>query len=368
MIVKIDNYDQQYRIASFAKSENIKECLEKKSLNVAMVKNGCIVFYPENISFQLSEHSLRFFNASNNFDVFEISKYGNAYRCYDSSSLDNALLVTNRCNSNCIMCPTAESIRRGHEEYNGNQLVALAKYIPDDAAHITITGGEPFLIKKDIFILLDYLKRNLSDVPYLLLTNGRAFCSNEYTNLFRETTPSNIQLGIPLHGYSPETHDMIVQSNGAFDQTFMGLKNLLSINAKIELRIVVSKLNADFISKIAELIVEEFRNVFCVKIIGLEMTGNAAVNRDKVWIDYPEAFIKSEDGIEFMIKSGIDVGIYNFPLCAVRKKYWNICEKSISPYKVRYAKQCDECKVKDACGGVFSGTIRLAKDGILPVR
>lgn len=96
MIVKIDNYDQQYRIASFAKSESIKVCLEKKSLNVVMVKNECIVFYPENISFQLSEYSLQLFNASNNFDVFEISKYGNAYRCYDSSSLDNALLVTNR--------------------------------------------------------------------------------------------------------------------------------------------------------------------------------------------------------------------------------------------------------------------------------
>lgn len=367
MIIKLDDYDDKYRIVSLAKTEKVKEILLDKALDTIMVVDNRISFYPENISFELNENAIALFNDSCEYDVFEISNRGNAYKYYDNKSLDNAILVTNRCNSNCIMCPTAEVIRKSNEEYTGKQLVALARHIPSDAAHITITGGEPFLIKKDMFELLQYLKETLPLVSYLLLTNGRAFCSKEYTELFKQTVPPDLELGIPLHGYNSETHDYIVQSYGAFKQTYLGLKHLLSIGAKVELRIVVSKLNENFITEISQLIAKEFLGVTSVKFIGLEMTGNAAVNREKVWIDYQTAFNKSKQGIDLLIKAGINVGIYNFPLCAVEKKYWSICEKSISPYKIRYANQCEECKVKDACGGMFSGTIRLAKDNVVPV-
>ncbi len=368
MIIKLGEYDDKYRVVSLAKTNSAKVDLLEKSLDTIMVINNRIFFFPENISFQLTDNSAALFNDSCEYDAFEISRLGNAYKYYDNSSLDNALLATNRCNSNCIMCPTAEAIRKEHEEYTGTQLINLAKHIPPDAAHITITGGEPFLIKKDMFKLLDFLKNNLPAISYLLLTNGRAFCSKEYTELFNQVTPPNLELGIPLHGYNSATHDYIVQSSGAFNQTCAGLKNLLSVNAKIELRIVISKLNENFITEIAYLILNKFSNVSCVKFIGLEMTGNAAVNKERVWTDYPSAFNKSKQGIDLLIESGIDVGIYNFPLCAVDKKYWNICEKSISPYKIRYATCCDECIVRDACGGIFSGTIRLAKENLKPIR
>lgn len=368
MIIKLNEYDGKYRVVSLAKSEYVKNELLSNNLATIMIRENKVVFYPEGIYFELNENSIDLFNDACDYDVFEISSLGNAYKYYDNKALDNAILVTNRCNSNCIMCPTAEVIRKGNEEYTGGELVNLAKHIPTNASHITITGGEPFLIKKDMFKLLGYLKDNLACVSYLLLTNGRAFCSKEYTELFKHTAPPDIELGIPLHGYNSKTHDYIVQADGAFNQTYIGLKHLLLIGAKVELRIVVSKLNADFVTEIASLIVNEFSNTFCVKFIGLEMTGNAAVNRDNVWIDYPTAFEKSREGIDILIGAGIDVGIYNFPLCAVDEKYWSICEKSISPYKIRYANQCDECKVKDACGGMFSGTIRLAKDSVVPVR
>lgn len=368
MIIKINDYDGKYRTVSFAASEKTRDELLSRELDVITVADKTAVFYPENICFKLSDEAAELFGKSCDYDAFEISISGCAYKFYDSRSLDNAILVTNKCNSNCIMCPTAEAIRRNNEIYSGAQLIRLARNIPDDAAHITITGGEPFIIKKDMFELLGFLKDKLPDISYLLLTNGRAFCSREYTELFKQTVPPDLELGIPLHGFNAKTHDGIVRSDGAFRQTYLGLKHLLSVNARVELRIVVSRLNESFITEIAQLIADEFSEVKSVKFIGLEMTGNAAVNREKVWIDYPTAFQRSKDGINLLTSSGIDVGIYNFPLCAVENKYWNICEKSISPFKIRYVKECDSCTVKDACGGVFSGTLRLAKEKMVPIR
>lgn len=368
MVIRLKNYKEPYTVVSLSKDEESKDCLSQKGLPFIYLSNNIITFYPEKKTIRLEKDEYEQLQNASSYDVFEIHPNGVAYKYFDNKSLDNAILVTNQCNSNCLMCPTADSVRMRHESYSAAELIYIIKHFPSDAPHITITGGEPFLVKEDMFVLLNYLKNNLPQTEYLLLTNGRAFCSKKYTALFKETAPSYIQLGIPIHGYNAATHDYIVQSEGAFKQTFLGIKNLLSIGAKVELRIVVSKLNQSIITDIAKLIVNDFSSAFCVKIIGLEMTGNAAKNRDMVWIDYSSAFQASKAGINLLISKGIDVGLYNFPLCSVEKEYWNICEKSISDYKIRFAPDCDSCMVKDACGGIFAGTIRLAKEHVNPIR
>ena len=60
-------------------------------------------------------------------------------------------------------------------------------------------------------------------------------------------------------------------------------------------------------------------------------------------------------------EKGTDVKLYNFPLCVVKKEFWTLCEKSISPDKVRFDETCENCKMRKACGGIFAGTISLEK-------
>lgn len=368
MIIKLSGYSGPYQICALAKEASVRDKLLAKSLNVLFVEGYTATICPSGMSFSITPQEQVLLTASCDYDVFELRTQGYAYKYYDNSSLDNAILVTNRCNSNCIMCPTAELIRRGDEEYHAAELIEVIRYIPDDAPHITITGGEPFLIKTDLFVVLDYLKEHLPNTDFLLLTNGRAFCSREYAACLMSSMPPHLILGIPIHGHDPASHDSITQAAGSFQQTTQGLRHLRPILANIELRIVISKLNLGFITNIAELIASEFPQVQSVKFIALEMTGNAAKNQDIVWIDYPTAFMAAKSGIDLLIHAGIDVALYNFPLCAVDKAYWNICEKSISGYKIRYAPECSTCRCQDACGGIFSGTIRLAQANILPIR
>ncbi len=101
--------------------------------------------------------------------------------------------------------------------------------------------------------------------------------------------------------------------------------------------------------------------------MAMEMLGNAAVNKDEVWISYTEAFRSTRNLVRRLVEHGIDIAFYNFPLCTVDRNMWSICSKSISDYKIRFLPQCDECSVKDACGGIFAGTVRLEKEDIIPV-
>ena len=368
MIIQISSYDGNARVVSFSKTDDSYAALCDNHLNIAKLCDKALLLSPDNVRIDLTESEYNKFLDSADFDVFEIDADGNAYKYFDASSLDNAIMVTNKCNSNCLMCPTPEAIRKKDIAINVDYLIHVAQHFPKDAEHITITGGEPFLAGRDIFKLFDYLKGHFPVTDFLVLTNGRIFSVIEYTDRLAETQPGNTILGIPLHGFNDATHDSITQSAGSFRQTYQGLKNLLSRGIRVELRIVVSKLNMDFITGIAQLIVNEFKGAECVKIMGLEMTGNAAKNKDSVWISYKEAFEKAQPAIDILTKAGIDVGLYNFPLCSVNENYRSICEKSISDYKIRFAPECDRCTEKDACGGMFSGTIRLSKDDIIPIR
>ena len=367
MIIRIPCYTAGYRIVSLAKCVQTLNRLLERSLDTIYLENGKLTLYPDEVLLTDDAAVLERFSYCDDYDVFEVDSQGRAFLYYNNESLDNAFFLTGKCNSNCVMCPASETSRRLGTTSTLKHLLQLVEHIPSDAAHITITGGEPFLLGREIFPFLKALRDKFSRTEFLLLTNGRIFCREDYCDLLYAALPSHTVIGIPLHGYDAFTHDRITQVRGSYYQTYQGLKNLLSWGFQVELRVVISKLTAPTITQIAQQIAEEFPTVASVKFIGLEMLGNAAKHQDMVWISYPRAFRAAEQGARVLIGAGIDVRFYNFPLCAVDQAFWPICAKSITDYKVRYAENCTSCCVKDACGGVFSGTFRLAKGDMVPI-
>ena len=311
----LENYNSGTKILSLAFDEQTLVNLFNQGLNILCIETNCVLILPEKIcypiSYELSEELHRF----HNFDVVGINPLGEISMLYDTTSFDNTLLITNHCNSNCLMCPVSTYVRREDRGVEDSALLELVKHIPNNSNHITITGGEPFLKKDTMLNVLELIKNNSNNVDCLLLTNGRVFSNLEYFNKFRSVCPANILIGIPLHGCTALKHDKITQTPGSFDQTVIGIKRLISCGIKVEIRVVISKLNCYDIEKIAQYIVSEFKKVYSVKFVGLEMMGNASVNSNDVWISYTEAFSKSRKSIDLLVENSIDVELYNFPLC-----------------------------------------------------
>jgi len=128
----------------------------------------------------------------------------------------------------------------------------------------------------------------------------------------------------------------------------------------------IREINVAIYKKGNDLIVSELPNAESVKIMGLEMFGNAARNQEDVWIPYRTAFEYSKNAILNLINHKISVALYNFPLCAVDSDCHLLCAKSITGYKVRFDERCETCKKKPNCGGIFAGTIRLAGKDVIP--
>lgn len=362
MTNRFQNYSCGYKVVSVANSDNAKSDLINEPLDFLAIDNASVVLMPANIVLTTDDAIISAFQEANDYDVFEIWPDGRFFRYYDNSSIENYFFVTAKCNSNCIMCPSPEAARKNGQHTCIADLIEIARHIPTYTAHLTITGGEPFLVGKDVFPFIGFLRDKFDSTEFLFLTNGRVFSLPSYINLLKENAPNNSIFAIPIHGSFAELHDSITRAPGSFRQTLIGIKNLLREGFRVELRIVVSKLNLHDFSKIAELVASEIPNVEYVSIIAMEMTGNAHREKDKLWIPYSEVASGISTGVMHLVQRGINVKLYNFPLCTVPAEYRALCEKSISSEKVRFAETCEHCAMRSACGGVFAGTFKLEKD------
>lgn len=368
MSISFENYDCGFRIVSLAFNKKVRDDLITSEIDILYVTSEEIILLPKNRVLSVDKKKIEDLHQYHNYDVWEIWPEGSLHLVYDTSTIENCFFITPKCNSNCLMCPSPEYSRQRGNHTDIGKLLATASHIPTSMRHLTITGGEPFLVGDEIFELLGFLKRKFEYTEFLVLTNGRVFSMNKYVDMLCESIPPKTILAIPVHGSCAEIHDLITQVPGSFSQTIRGIKNLLRDGIRIELRIVISRLNHNDLDNLVDLILSELHGIEYISIIAMEMTGNAYKNRDRVWISYRTAFASVKDGMLKLIKNGIDVKLYNFPLCTVEQNFWTICEKSITPEKIRYADVCAECKYKEACGGVFAGTLLLEQGELKAIR
>lgn len=348
-------------IASIAKCEETRNKLLLEEKNVLYISEE-VTLLPLGLIFTGLDEML-----FTEYDIVEI-RDNKVYKIFDVTSNENSIVVMNKCNENCIMCPCTEIWRNLDISMSVNEIIELINYIPSDTRHLTLTGGEPTLVGYGFLKILDNINDHLNHVDIQILTNGRTFSNRKYFDGLKMRIRNNMQFGIPVYGYNSTTHDFIVQTKGAFNETVTGIKNLLSCGANVELRIVVSRLNYENMTKIAHFIINNFTGLDSVKIMAMEMMGSAAKNRKRLWIDYSEAFKASKNAIKLFLMNGIDVKLYNFPLCKVGEGYWGICSKSITSFKIEYNDSCNYCPVKSICGGVFKSTLKITNMRLEPVK
>ena len=285
-------------------------------------------------------------------------------KIFSVSDDETFIYVTNKCNSNCIMCPSSQWERRNGSHMSVDEIIESIRYYPDSINYVTITGGEPLLLKEDLFRILDFLKNKKPQAGYLLLTNGRGFAINKYAQLLRNSAPKNTLVGVPLHSADAQKHDYISGCHQSFDQTMSGLRNLLNNYCHVEIRIVINRLNYEEIPQLMRLISRLRPKIEVVTFILMEMSGNAAVNRNDLWIPIRECFLYIERGLCYLLDNEIDFRFYNFPLCVLPVQYWATARKSISKEKICYLDKCDACTMKNECGGFFKSSRRYLESEI----
>jgi MoaA/NifB/PqqE/SkfB family radical SAM enzyme len=267
------------------------------------------------------------------------------------------------CNNNCIFCVQA------HKRYLGDRTTEELKREMDGGRAngckgIVFTGGEP-TIRKDIIELVKYAK----SVGYEIIqiqSNGRMF---SYMAFVKKMVEAGVTEFSPaLHGHSPEVHDYLTRSPGAFEQVIQGIKNIRELNQYIMTNSVVNKVNYRYLPDIVKLLislkVDQFQLAFIHPI------GNAWENFDIIVPRKSDVEPFIHEALEIGKKAGIDMMVEAYPFCFM-KGYEKYCAERFMPAtEIRYAdlfvgdfekdrrgsgkqkfSQCNKCRFDLICEG-----------------
>jgi His-Xaa-Ser system radical SAM maturase HxsC len=282
------------------------------------------------------------------------------YRPYE---LHHHLFVTERCNSNCLMCSQPPKDRDDVEALTERNL-ELINLIAPHPPYLTITGGEPTLLGDNLFKLISQLKLSMPETELHMLTNGRTFAWPEYARRFAALDHPKISLGVPLYSDFAGAHDHVVQARGAFDQTVAGLHQAARNGIRVEVRVVLHKLTIPRLTKLVEFIYRNLTFAEHIALMGLEFTGYTPRNIEELWIDPYDYQDELEEAVEYLAVRNMNVSIYNHQLCVLKPSLWSYARKAISDWKTFYLPECQTCSALPACGGLFQWAVKKHSDHI----
>jgi len=287
---------------------------------------------------------------------YENDSFGVIFR---ADSNHNSFLVTEQCNHYCLMC--SQPPRKVDDKYLLDEIRQAIPLIPRDTKEIGFTGGEPTLFGDDFLDILRLTKNYLPETSIHILSNGRAFVDHQFVKNYASINHHDMMVGIPLYSDDPKLHDYIVQAQGAFDETILGILNLKKLNQKVEIRIVLHKQSIKRLKELCEYIVRNLLFVDHVALMGLEMMGFTRGNLEELWIDPYEYKDLLSDSVGILENARMNISIYNHQLCLVNQDVYPNYRKSISDWKNEYEDECEKCSKLQECGGFFSSGLKYKK-------
>jgi len=299
-------------------------------------------------------------------DVIKVQPNARITTIYRRSARANALLVTERCNSFCVMC--SQPPRNINDDHLIDEYLEAIPLFDRSAREIGITGGEPTLIGDRLFTLLRTLKAYLPETAVHVLSNGRNCRDLSLCKRFADLRHPDLMVGIPLYSDIPSIHDFVVQADGAYDETVRGILNLKRCGVRVEVRVVVHRHTYARLPSLARFIARNLQFVDHVALMGLELMGFAKSNVDDLWIDPVEYRRELTEATLALSRAHIPTSIYNHQLCLLDTDIRRFAVKSISDWKNEYMPECSGCESMGDCGGFFSSASIRRSAYIQPVK
>ena len=115
---------------------------------------------------------------------------------------------------------------------------------------LSLTGGEPFLRRDDLYALMDRIDRSDLLAYYDILTNGSLITEDEAQRLAEHHKLRRVQ--VSLEGATAETNDAI-RGPGSFESTLNAIRLLCKAGIDVSVMSTISRLNYREIPELIEL-------------------------------------------------------------------------------------------------------------------
>ncbi|MBL7130728.1 MAG: radical SAM protein [Candidatus Omnitrophica bacterium] len=231
------------------------------------------------------------------------------------------------CNNHCRFCVQGNK-RTLYSSKTTEEIKKILQETRRDWDSVVFTGGEPS-IREDIIDLVSYAKR-LKFETIQIQTNGRMFCYKQFCNEIISAGANEFSPAV--HGHTAELHDYLTCSEGSFQQTLSGIKNLKEYGQRIITNTVVTKSNYRHLPQIAQLLLDLGVNQFQFAFV--HALGSAKENFASVVPRMSLVEPYAKEGLDIGIKAGISVMTEAIPYCFMRGFEKYIAENIIPSTKI----------------------------------
>lgn len=346
------NPEQNADTALIRCDKDIKDALRAGFLQAAVV-GDCELIGADSQSFRSIVRLPKDCDYLNDGDVIGFEPTSRRFRTlYRRSSSHNSFLVTERCNHNCLMC--SQPPKDVDDEWLLDEISQALDLVDPQTLSFAFTGGEPLTNWRRFIQLLRQSRDTLPQTAVHVLTNGRAFVSDDVVDAWASLKHPRLSAGIPVYSAIDHVHDYVVQSVGAFDETVLGILKLKDRGQRVEVRVVLHAVTAPRIFETANWLARNMPFIDHIAIMGLEHTGFALANSDLLSVDPVDYTEELEKAIRLLAASGLRVSIYNLPKCLLPTSIWSYAVQSISDWKRGFLDECELCAERPNCAGFFT--------------
>jgi MoaA/NifB/PqqE/SkfB family radical SAM enzyme len=230
---------------------------------------------------------------------------------------------------------------------------------------------------KDLFEIISYIKKFNIDIE--LMSNGRMFAYQDFCDKLIMGGIDRIY--VSMHDHTKKGHENITGVPGSFNQALQGIKNLLQLKTKVNLRFIITKKNIDHLSEaiafFKEIGVQE------ISLVNIEPKGAALENFNENFVPLKKISDKIKENILY---DGIKTSFENIPLCYMSPQYKSCYNKipqgivyifrsdKLDPSKFKeegyyaYQPKCEECLYKDDCNGIFANYKDFIEIEVFPIK
>jgi MoaA/NifB/PqqE/SkfB family radical SAM enzyme len=286
-----------------------------------------------------------------------------------------------QCNIGCVFCSNpVEGFRDTTDKYSFEHLKRkLADYkagrrtfvkFDEVRDYFNLTGGEP-TIHPEFLKVLAHIRTEFPESLIRLLSNGRMFSYEDFARRTCGIAGLPFEIAVPMFGGDARSHESISRTPDSFAQTTQGLRHLEKHRRPgqlVEIRVIMTKIQARYLDGLLDLLLREFGWVDRVVFLFEELEGFAEHYKDRLVFTQSEC-ARALDAQHDKLKRFKDARLYHFALCTVPTRLWPFVWNTLADFKVTYLEGCrSRCAYKAQCVGVHRSYLKhVGAPDIVPI-
>lgn len=158
------------------------------------------------------------------------------------------LPITYRCNNRCGWCYAKNEISKVRDLTDENEALFLDFLSDLDIKKVILIGGEPTLYENIFRLIREANKKNIA---VGMVTNGRKLSDYDFCKRLKDS--GIFSTTITFLGSYAQLHDKLTKVEGSFNQSLMGLENLIKTGVATSTETVMGRDNEQDLENIVEL-------------------------------------------------------------------------------------------------------------------